>query len=252
MQLIFQSRVLHIKETPYSMNKLHNHLIELAHRYHQPSFIGDDPIQFPCSYSRLQDIEVSGLLTAYISFGRRKMIIDAASRLHNIMQHQPYEYVMSCRWKEDFKEGDKTFYRTLANKDIAAMFYFLHQVYSLHSTMQEWMIAENKGLPIETLLWGLGLSKTSAQKKLNMFMRWMIRKDSPVDIGCWTDLHPRDLVIPLDTHVHQMALELGITQSKTASFKTALEITNYFKLIFPDDPCLGDFALFGFGVNRKK
>ena len=233
------------------MNKLQNHLVELANRYHQPSFIGDDPIQFPCSYNRLQDIEVSGLLTAYISFGRRKMIIDAASRLHGIMDGKPYEYVVSCRWKEDFKEGDKTFYRTLANKDIAGMFYFLHSIYAKHESLEEWIVTENKGLPIETLLDGLGLAKTSAQKKLNMFMRWMIRKDSPVDIGCWKKLHPRDLVIPLDTHVHQMALELGITKSKTASFKTAMEITNYFKSIFPEDPCLGDFALFGFGVNRK-
>ena len=233
------------------MNKLQNHLIELANCYHQPSFIGDDPIQFPCSYNRLQDIEVSGLLTAYISFGRRKMIIDAATRLHGIMEGKPYEYVVSCRWIEDFKEGDKTFYRTLANKDIAGMFYFLHSIYAKHESLEEWIVTENKGLPIETLLDGLGLAKTSAQKKLNMFMRWMIRKDSPVDIGCWKKLHPRDLVIPLDTHVHQMALELGITKSKTASFKTAMEITNYFKSIFPEDPCLGDFALFGFGVNRK-
>ena len=233
------------------MDHLHTHLINLAHQYHQSDFIESDPIQFPRRFTQLQDIEISGLLTAYISFGRRKMIIDAAERLHTLMDHAPYKYVLSEKWKDDFKNGDKTFYRTLANKDIASMFYFLHTVYTLHDSMQSWMIAENKGLPIETLLFGLGLSKTSAQKKLNMFMRWMIRRNSPVDIGCWTELDPRDLIIPLDTHVHQMALELGITQSKTASFKTATEITNYFKAIFPDDPCLGDFALFGFGVNRK-
>lgn len=234
------------------MNELHAYLIQLADKYHQPEFISDDPVQFPCRYSMQQDIEVSGLLTAYISFGRRKMIIDAAERLDQIMGRQPYQYVLSGKWKEDFKEGEKTYYRTLKNRDIAAMFYFFEEVYSRCNTLEEWIIEEDKGLPIETLLYGLGFGKSSAQKKLNMFMRWMIRKDSPVDIGCWQKLHPRDLIIPLDTHVHQMALELGITKSKTGSFKTAIEITDFFREIFPDDPCLGDFALFGFGVNRGK
>ncbi len=234
------------------MNKLQKQLLNLVEQYHQPEFIGDDPVQFPCRYSNLQDIEVSGLLTAYISFGRRKMIIDAAERLNDIMNQQPHQYVLSEKWKIDFKEGDKTFYRTLANKDIAFMFHFLHQIYCQHESLEEWLIKNRCGLPIETLLYGLGFSKTSAQKKLNMFMRWMVRKGSPVDIGCWKKIDARDLIIPLDTHVHQMALELGITKSKTSSFKTALEITNYFKLIFPEDPCLGDFALFGLGVNRKK
>ena len=103
------------------MNQLQKQLIALAHQYHQPVFIESDPIQFPCSYTKLQDIEVSGLLTAYISFGRRKMIIDAAQRLDTMMSRQPHAYVISGQWKEDFKEGDKTFYRTLANKDIASM-----------------------------------------------------------------------------------------------------------------------------------
>ncbi len=233
------------------MSQLHQKLIHLAHRYHQPDFIGDDPIQIPYRYSLQQDNEVSGLLTAYISFGRRKMIIAYAIRLDEMMEHQPYQYVLSERWKEDFREGEKTFYRTLKNRDIAAMFHFLHTVYQEHETLEDWIIKENKGLPIETLLYGLGMGKTSAQKKLNMFMRWMVRKNSPVDIGCWQKIDARHLIIPLDTHVHQMALELGITKSKTASFKTAVEITDYFKEIFPDDPCLGDFALFGMGVNRK-
>lgn len=232
------------------MDKLHQHLIELAHQYHTADFIKSDPIQFPHAYDKLQDIEISGLLTAYISFGRRSMIIDAAHRLNKIMGHQPYTYVLSKQWETDFSNSDKTFYRTLNHQKMAEMFVFLYSVYSQHESMEAWMINKSTGLPIDTLLDGLGLSKTSAQKKLNMFLRWMIRKDSPVDIGCWKQLHARDLIIPLDTHVHQMALELGITQSKTASFKTAQQITDYFKTIFPDDPCFGDFALFGFGVNR--
>ena len=231
------------------MNELQQHLIKLANQYHTVDFIQNDPIQFPHAYNKLQDIEISGLLTAYISFGRRTMIIDAAHRLNRIMNHHPHAYVLSKQWLIDFNDH-KTFYRTLNNQSMAEMFRFLHTIYTQYDSMEAWIVDQDKGSPIDTLLYGLGLSKTSAQKKLNMFLRWMIRKDSPVDIGCWKQIHPRDLIIPLDTHVHQMALELGITQSKTASFKTAQQITDYFKTIFPEDPCFGDFALFGFGVNR--
>ena len=84
-----------------------------------------------------------------------------------------------------------------------------------------------------------------------MFMRWMVRNDGIVDLGLWKTVNSKDLIIPLDTHVHSMALELGITKRKTTDFKTAMEITDYFKTIWPFDPCLGDFALFGYGVNNR-
>lgn len=232
------------------MDDLQQQLIFFAHKYHQPEFIKDDPIQFPRQFTKQQDIEISGLLTAYISFGRRAMIIKSAKRLHELMSDSPHNYVLSEKWKNDFKEEKVSFYRTLSNRDMYTMLSFLAAVYNNYSTMEEWIIATNQGLPIQTLLHGLGLKKSSAQKKLNMFLRWMIRKDSPVDIGCWKNIDAKDLIIPLDTHVHQMALTFGITGSKAASFKTAVEITDYFKEIFPEDPCLGDFALFGMGVNR--
>ena len=92
----------------------------------------------------------------------------------------------------------------------------------------------------------------SAAKRVNMFLRWMIRKDS-VDVGVWGDfLNKRNLLIPVDTHVLQMALTLGITDQVIANEKAMLQITEYFKAIFPSDPCMGDFALFGYGVNNTK
>ena len=232
------------------MKQLHARLRALAHQYHKPEFVENDPVQFPHGYCKQQDIEISGLLTAYISFGRRVMIIDSATRLDAMMGHRPHAYVLSEAWRADFNDSRRTFYRTLNNGDMARMFEFLYGVYRDFQTMEEWILNEKRGLPIDTLLYGLGLKRSSAQKKLNMFLRWMVRKNSPVDLGCWSGVDPCELIIPLDTHVHQMALELGITKSKTASFKTAEEITEFFKVIFPDDPCLGDFALFGMGVNR--
>ena len=94
------------------------------------------------------------------------------------------------------------------------------------------------------------LKNNSSCKRLNMFLRWMCRKNSPVDFGIW-DYDPKNLIIPLDVHVMQAAQKLGLTKAKTPSFKTAIEITEEMKEAFPNDPCRGDFALFGYGLNIK-
>lgn len=96
------------------------------------------------------------------------------------------------------------------------------------------------------------LHGTSACKRLAMFLRWMVRTDGIVDLGIWrTAVHPRQLIIPLDTHVHQISLRLGLTGQKTATLRTAREITDALAKVFPDDPCLGDFALFGYDINQE-
>ena len=106
------------------------------------------------------------------------------------------------------------------------------------------MFRDIEGIPV--------LTGTSACKRLAMFLRWMVRKDGIVDFGIWgTSIRPHELIIPLDTHVHQISLELGLTNQKNATLKTAVEITEALKEVFPDDPCLGDFALFGYDINRK-
>lgn len=97
---------------------------------------------------------------------------------------------------------------------------------------------------------GFPKSNFSACKRLNMLLRWMSRKNSPVDLGLW-DIKPSKLIIPLDTHVHRIALDLGLTKRKQADMKTALEITDAMREIWPEDPAKGDFALFGYGVNNK-
>lgn len=97
---------------------------------------------------------------------------------------------------------------------------------------------------------GFTKNDKSACKRLNMLLRWMVRKNSPVDLGLW-DINPSKLIIPVDTHVRRMALELGLTKRKQADMKTAIEITNAMREIWPDDPAKGDFALFGYGINHK-
>ena len=107
-------------------------------------------------------------------------------------------------------------------------------------------------LPIDAMCRLFARNPVSANKRFNMFLRWMVRKDSPVDIGCWQSISPASLLIPMDTHVIRMANEWGMLGSKPPSRKNAIKLTEKLNDIFPDDPCLGDFALFGYGVEHKK
>jgi len=201
-------------------------LLAWAREYHCAAFIQGDPVQFPHRYTQKQDIEVSGLLTAIMSFGNRRQILKKADGLHGLMGASPYRYVLSCRWKEDFLPTDRSsFYRMLSHADFYTYFARLYAAYTRF------------------------VSAKSPQKKLNMFLRWMIRKESEVDFGIWKSFNRRDLLIPLDTHVCRVAYLLGLTDTETFSLKNARNITEALAEVFPDDPCLGDFALFGSGVN---
>ena len=227
-------------------------LIEWAAYYESKSFITGDPIQFPHRFDRLQDIEIAGFLTAWISFGNRKMICQKADELLTLMKNAPFEYVMSKKWDSDFPSDDgKSFYRTCPKKQMFRLFEHLYMAYDNNSSLE--MILQNyAGSPRERLCQWLGVSTKSPQKKLNMFLRWMIRKDSPVDFGLWQQMQAKDLIIPLDTHVNRMAFELELTDKNTYSLKQAIKITESLKEIFPEDPCKGDFALFGYGVEHKQ
>lgn len=224
-------------------------LLEWAETYHNAGFIPQDPVQFPHRYVRKQDIEISGLLTAIMSFGNRKQILKKADELHARMGASPYMYVMSREWEEDFPSNERSsFYRMLSHADFHTYFSRLYDAYS-HFPCLEDALLNYPGTPMEKLCAFLEVSAKSPQKKLNMFLRWMIRRNSDVDFGIWKKFDCRELIIPLDTHVCRVACLLGLTGTETFSLKNARQITSALAEIFPDDPCLGDFALFGSGVN---
>ena len=227
-------------------------LIEWADIHESKAFITDDPIQFPHRFDRRQDIEVAGLLTAWISFGNRKMICNKANELLDLMNNAPFEYVMSRKWESDFPPTDETsFYRTCPKKQIFLLFEHLYKAYENNSSL-EVALQNYAGSPRERLCQWLGVSTKSPQKKMNMYLRWMIRRNSPVDFGIWAQMDPKDLIIPLDTHVNRMAFELKLTDKTSYSLKQAIKITNALKDVFPEDPCKGDFALFGYGVEHSR
>lgn len=217
--------------------------------YHHSDFISSDPVQFPHRYQAKADIEISGFLTAFLSFGARPQILKAAERLDVIMNRRPLQYVLSEKWKTDFC-GEESFYRTVSKNKMAQLFYWLHTIYNRYESMEEALLHEAVGTPMQRLCRLFGVSEKAPQKKLNMFLRWMIRRDSEVDFGIWTHFSPCDLIIPLDTHVSEMAFRLELTKSKAYTLNNAKIITKALAEVFPGDPCLGDFALFGYGINR--
>ena len=219
--------------------------------YHRADFIQSDPVQFPHRYTLKQDIEVSGLLTAIMSFGNRKQILKKADELHGLMGDSPYQYVLSCQWEKDFPSGaTNSFYRMLSYADFYGCFRRLYIAYTQFESLEEALMLY-PGIPMEKLCAFLEVSAKSPQKKLNMFLRWMIRRDSEVDLGIWESFDRRDLIVPLDTHVCRVAHYFKLTDTETFSLKNARQITAALATVFPDDPCLGDFALFGLGVNGE-
>ena len=219
--------------------------------YHRADFIQSDPVQFPHRYTLKQDIEVSGLLTAIMSFGNRKQILKKVDELHGLMGDSPYQYVRSRQWERDFPSGaTSSFYRMLSHADFYGYFRRLYTAYTQFESLEEALMLY-PGIPMEKLCAFLEVSAKSPQKKLNMFLRWMIRRDSEVDLGIWESFDRRDLIVPLDTHVCRVAHYFKLTDVETFSLKNARQITAALATVFPDDPCLGDFALFGLGVNGE-
>lgn len=223
--------------------------------YNTPSFIENDPVQFPRKYINNQvDAEVSGLLTALISFGNRKQIIKKAQELDDMFRGKPIEWIIGERYLYDIPNNSSSFYRTVSNAKMLAWCRAINFMLSTFGSIEEhilFLCKITRDSPHSALKSFFGFSNSSCAKRIAMFMRWMVRNDGIVDLGLWKTVNSKDLIIPLDTHVHKMALELGITKRKTTDIKTAMEITDYFKTIWPFDPCLGDFSLFGYGVNNR-
>lgn len=245
---------------------LNDNLKRWAEQYETAEFTQSDPVQIPHRYDSRVNIEISAFVTAWIAWGSRKQIIQKADFIdREIFKGAPYHYIMGTDYeykKQDWNQykGDKTnFYRTFTYADFYDLCARLFDVYSKFESMEKALQAQPGGRPLEQLQRLFGdvkgvpdMETKSGCKRLCMFLRWMCRHGSPVDFGLWTICDPRNLIIPLDTHVHKQALRLGLVKRRTPDLQTAIEITDRFAEIFPDDPTKGNFALFGYGVNNGK
>ena len=232
-------------------------LIRLADQYETKDFIKDDPIRFPHEVAKRggsrRDIEISAIMSSWLAYGRRPQFCLALQTLHEMMDYKPFKYLNSQKWKV-FEDHHDTMYRLYTYHDFYTLMERLEILYSHDAFSFEDKLS--KYHPISYLIAcfhnikGFPKSNFSACKRINMLLRWMARKGSPVDLGLW-NIKPSKLIIPVDTHVHRMALDLGLTKRRQADMKTALEITDAMGEIWPKDPAKGDFALFGYGVNNK-
>jgi uncharacterized protein (TIGR02757 family) len=224
-----------------------------ADKYECPSFIEGDPIRFPHRYGKARDIEVSAFISAWMAYGSRKVFLEVLERLHRIMDGAggPYRFVVSGSWRSLKNEG--CLYRFYKWADFIAICRRLADVYSRFESLEELFVP---GEPLDNGVVRLcsefeGINgipvagSTSANKRLYMFLRWMVRKGSPVDFGIWNRVSPTQLLVPVDTHVYTVARSLGLTSRRSADLKTSIEITGKMIEIWPEDPARGDFALYG-------
>ncbi len=235
--------------------------------YNRPEFIESDPIQIPHRFERKEDIEIAAFLTSAISWGRRTMIIKKAGELMGLLYHNPFEFLMNAT-KADFHLFRDFQYRTFKDGDGGYFIKSLQNIYLNYGGLHELLakgfhdsgsingalaifreIFLSKFPPQRTLKHVADVNRGSAAKKLNMFLRWMVRTDNHgVDFGIWKDIPPSALMMPLDVHTGNVARKLNLLTRKQNDWKAVEEITGNLREFDPDDPVKYDFALFGLGV----
>ncbi len=255
------------------MDNVAEWLIEKAQFYNQKSFIESDPILIPHLFSTKEDVEIAALFTAIIAWGNRKSIVSSATKLLQRMDNAPFDFVIN-HTDSDLKVFDGFVHRTFNATDAVTMVSMLHTIYTQHGGLQKVFstpfIHNRDANAFDAIVnfRKLMLSfphenrfekhlsspeKGSAAKRLNMFLRWMVRSDNcGVDFGLWQNTFPMSkLLIPLDVHSASVAQSIGILKRTQNDSKSVLEITDFCVQIDPNDPARFDFALFGTGVFEK-
>ena len=224
-------------------------LIGWAEEYNDPKYFQEDPIIFPTRFARelregearLADVEISALLSSHLAWGRRNMIVRDCDRMFEEMAWKPYDYVMNGEYRNE----DASMHRTIKWRDFAAICERLKGIYSTTDSIEGLSDME-----IRCRIFGQKEDRKAPNKKISMMRRWLVRDDGKVDIGVWTSSDKKKLILPLDVHVYAQATSLGLTSRRQKDIITAQEITDAFREIWPEDPCKGDFALFGHGVTQ--
>ena len=245
-------------------------LDEKADRYNHPDFIESDPIQIPHQYSEKNDVEISAFLASAIAWGQRVTIIKNLQKLMALMDHAPYDFVMNHS-ENDLERLSYFKHRTFNGEDCKFFIRSLKNIYLNHSCIGDLVqniFLEKKDVfevlsglrkvffeieyPTRTQKHFSNVLKGASAKRLNMFFRWMIRKDNRgVDFGLWEKIPMSELYLPLDVHTGNVARKLGLLKRKQNDWKAVEEITSVLKSFDPIDPVKYDFALFGLGVFEK-
>lgn len=244
-------------------------LLELLYeRYDRPEFVADDPISVPHRFSRQQDIEISGFLVSTIAWGNRKAIVKSGHRMVNFMGQEPYDFTMNATEAElehlydyvhrTFNGGDFRAF-VLALRSIMAEYgslgAFFEQQYRLTGDMRQVLSLFRQRFlapphPLHCQKHLSSIDSGAACKRLNMFLRWMVRRDPMgVDFGLWREIPASALYLPLDLHSGNMARQLGLLTRRQNDWKAVEEVTAALRTFDADDPTRYDFSLFGAGIN---
>lgn len=261
---------------PYSCEvksiDLKDYLDQAATQFNSRTFIEKDPISIPHRFSKLQDIEISGFWVAMLAWGQRVTIINKANELMALMDESPHDFIINHK-ESDRQRFLKFKHRTFNDIDTLYFLEWLQWYYRSHDSLEDAFVrnlssedanTEKALAGFQELFFSLPdaprrtqkhvatPTRKSTCKRLNMFLRWMVRKDDAgVDFGLWNNIDPSQLIIPLDVHVDRVARSLGLIKRKQTDWLTAVELTEKLKRYDSSDPVRYDYALFGLGILEK-
>lgn len=246
--------------------ELKSFLDQKADQYNRPEFIEADPVQVPHLFSEKENIEISAFLTATIAWGNRASIIKNATRLMQWMDFRPHDFILNAS-QEEINFLGKFVHRTFNSDDCIYFIQALRNIYRNHDGLGGVFVKgyQSKGSVKEALIYFYNVffdlpgertrkhvadvKKGASAKRLNMFLRWMVRSDDRgVDFGLWKEIPPAGLFLPLDVHTGRIARKLGLLTRKSNNWKAVEEVTASLRRFDPADPVKYDYALFGLGI----
>lgn len=255
-------------------HKMQHELLEhLVEKYNHPDFIEDDPISIPHQFSKLQDIEIIGFWVAMLAWGQRSTIISKSKELLELMDNTPHDFVLNYQ-ESDLKPFLKWKHRTFQPTDTLYFLDFFQRYYTENHSLElafakhisesdqhvgkvlegfHQLFFDHENAPKRTQKHVATPARKSTCKRLNMFLRWMVRRDNKgVDFGLWKQIKPSQLLMPLDVHVDRVARKFNLIERKQTDWQTVLELTEKLRQFDSSDPVKYDFALFGYGLEMKK
>lgn len=238
-----------------------------AQQYESVAFIDHDPIQIPHQFSNKKDIEISAFLTATIAWGNRLSILKSSQKMMEMMDASPYDFILNHQ-KKDFKNFNGFVHRTFNEQDLVYFITALKNIYINRGGLEKLFSSPKTNLqerihrfkkfffeldhPRRTQKHVSDPQKGSAAKRINMFLRWMVRSsEKGVDFGIWKSIHSSELSLPLDVHTGNVARKMGLLERKQNDAKALLELDTSLRKFDPKDPVKYDFALFGLGAFEK-
>ncbi|WP_244826115.1 TIGR02757 family protein [Carboxylicivirga linearis] len=252
-----------------NQNDIKEFLDEKVLKYNQPNFIPNDPIQIPHLFTKKEDIEIAGFLSAILAWGKRDQIIKSAKKLMQLLDHSPYDFITHAS-DSDLNTFETFYYRTFSSIDCIYFIKALKHIYNQEGGLENvFTKGYNEGGLKEALRYFrsvflsynspdrthkhiANIDKGASAKRINMFLRWMVRDDDKgVDFGIWKNISTKDLLLPLDVHTGNVSRKLGFLTRKQNDMKALDEIMYHLRNFDAVDPVKYDFALFGLGIEEQ-